>query len=107
MTKIARFASPVVLPRAAASGPEEPRLPRTEAARRALLREGRAAADDLVFLERWESQTAPGIGATLRARQIRRANHDLATAIRAELRGGANPEPSPADPLARRARRTG
>ena len=62
-------------------------MPRTEAARRELERAGEAAAADLVFLERWESDAPPGIAATLRAAQIRRANRDLCAEIRAELHG--------------------
>jgi hypothetical protein len=61
--------------------------PRTEAVRRAL----RAAPDetaisDLLFLEAWEMAAPHDIASTLRAGQIRRANPDLAEAIRAELR---------------------
>ena len=61
--------------------------PRTEAARRELERAGEAAASDLVFLERWESDAPLGIAATLRAAQIRRANRDLCAEIHAELHG--------------------
>jgi hypothetical protein len=42
-------------------------------------------ADDLLFLERWEVHPMPGSAAALRVRQIRRANPELAAAIRCEL----------------------
>ena len=60
--------------------------PRTEALRRALreIRDEMAAAD-LLFLEDWQTQRRPGIGASLRASQIRRANPALAVQIHAEL----------------------
>lgn len=65
-------------------------LPHTEAARRALRSANDAmTAADLAFLEAWEMQGPPGLGAILRAGQIRRANPDLAAAIRAELAGHA------------------
>ncbi|MDE2007980.1 MAG: hypothetical protein KGI51_15520 [Rhodospirillales bacterium] len=64
-----------------------PRQPRTEAARRVLAAVGRAAAADLLFLERWESAPEAGLAAVLRARQLRRANAALAEAIREELAG--------------------
>ena len=44
------------------------------------------ARPDLLFLEAWEIERPPGLGATLRASQIRRANPDLAAAIERELR---------------------
>ena len=44
------------------------------------------AAEDLLFLERWELAPASGTADSLRAAQIRRANPDLAAAIRAELK---------------------
>ena len=60
--------------------------PRTEALRRALrhVRDAAAAAD-LLFLEDWQTQRRPGIAASLRASQIRRANPRLAEEIHAEL----------------------
>lgn len=45
----------------------------------------RACAEDLLFLERWELCPLPGPAAALRVAQLRRANPDLAAAIRAEL----------------------
>ena len=42
---------------------------------------------DLLFLEDWEIHRPTGLGATLRASQIRRANPDLAAAIVRELTG--------------------
>ena len=61
----------------------------TEALRRALgSAKDIATADDLIFLETWEASSVPGIAATLRASQIRRANPLLAAEIRAELRAG-------------------
>jgi hypothetical protein len=60
--------------------------PRTEALRRALQQtKDEAAAADLMFLEEWQNQRAPGIAASLRAGQIRRANPALAAEIHAEL----------------------
>ena len=41
---------------------------------------------DLLFLERWELCPEPGLAAVRRAAQLRRANPDLAAAIRAEGR---------------------
>ena len=62
--------------------------PRTEALRRALQQtHDEAAAADLLFLEDWQTQRAPGIAASLRASQIRRANPTLAAEIHAELTG--------------------
>lgn len=62
-------------------------LPRTQAVRRALQAvQDEASAADLLFLEAWEVDPVPSIAATLRAGQIRRANPDLAAAIRAELK---------------------
>ena len=60
--------------------------PRTAAVRRAL--EGAhcdAAIADLLFLESWEASPIPEVGAVLRIAQIRRANPDLAKAVRGEL----------------------
>jgi hypothetical protein len=60
--------------------------PRTEALRRALQQTfDEAAAADLRFLEDWQMQRSPGIAASLRASQIRRANPTLAAEIHAEL----------------------
>ena len=60
--------------------------PRTEALRRALREvHDEMAAADLLFLEDWQTQRRPGIGASLRASQIRRANPALAAEIHAEL----------------------
>ena len=42
---------------------------------------------DLLFLEAWELGCVPGLGAMLRARQIRRSNPALAAEIRAEIIG--------------------
>lgn len=42
-------------------------------------------ASDLLFLEAWEMTPRPGIAASLRASQIRRANPALVEAIKAEL----------------------
>ena len=47
----------------------------------------RSARDDLLFLERWEMAPLEGIGPALRVQQIRRANPELAEAIRAEVTG--------------------
>ncbi len=47
----------------------------------------RTARDDLLFLERWEMAPLEGIGPALRVQQIRRANPELADAIRAEVTG--------------------
>jgi hypothetical protein len=60
--------------------------PRTAALRRALQEvRNEAAAADLLFLEHWQTQRAPGVAASLRASQIRRANPVLAAEIHAEL----------------------
>lgn len=45
----------------------------------------RKTAEDLIFLECWERNPTSGTAANLRAAQIRRANPELAAAIRAEL----------------------
>ena len=64
----------------------EPSGPRTAALRRALQQvHDKSAAADLLFLEYWQSQRAPGIAASLRASQIRRANPTLAAEIHEEL----------------------
>jgi hypothetical protein len=61
--------------------------PLTQALRRALMRmKDERASDDLLFLERWELSPTPGTANALRAAQIRRANPELAAAIRAELK---------------------
>ena len=44
-----------------------------------------SAVEDLLFLEAWERDPAPGLGAVRRAGQIRRANPDVAAAIRSEI----------------------
>ena len=61
-------------------------IPRTEVLRRMLttVRDETIVAD-LLFLEEWSTQSRPAIADCLRASQIRRANPDLAEAIRAEL----------------------
>ena len=60
--------------------------PRTEALRRALqLVRDASVAEDLLFLEDWQTQRHPGVAACLRAGQIRRANPALAAEIHAEL----------------------
>jgi hypothetical protein len=41
--------------------------------------------EDLLYLERWELHPLPGSAAALRISQIRRANPELAAAIRDEL----------------------
>jgi hypothetical protein len=65
------------------------RAARTEALRRVLeTADDHASAGDLLFLEAWEAQPYPLIGATLRAYQIRRANPALAAEIHAELSRG-------------------
>ena len=58
---------------------------RTETVRQALKAISPDSAADLLFLEQWEIEGEPGISATLRASQIRRANPELAAALRAEL----------------------
>jgi hypothetical protein len=60
--------------------------PQTAAVRRAIA----AAPDhttlaDFLFLERWEMAPIPGVAAALRVTQIRRANPELAAAVRAEI----------------------
>ena len=63
--------------------------PKTDALRRALATSCETAAADLRFLEAWEADPRPGAGAALRVNQIRRANPDLAAAIRSELAASA------------------
>lgn len=66
--------------------PFDPDAPCTMAVRRRLATAGdRSLAADLLFLERWEISPSPGFGATLRIAQIRRADPELAAAIRAEI----------------------
>jgi hypothetical protein len=60
--------------------------PRTAALRHALAGvRSEAALCDLLYLEAWEIAPEPGSGPALRVKQIRRANPELAAAIRAEL----------------------
>ncbi len=60
--------------------------PCTTALRRVLAEvRDRASAADLLFLERWEMSPQPGAATALRVTQIRRANPELAAAIRAEI----------------------
>jgi hypothetical protein len=60
--------------------------PRTGAVRRALERAHcDAAVADLLFLEAWEASPSPEVAAVLRVAQIRRANPELANAVRGEL----------------------
>ncbi len=47
----------------------------------------RSAQADLLFLERWEIAPQSGGGQALRVQQIRRANPELAEAIRTEIAG--------------------
>jgi hypothetical protein len=49
------------------------------------------AWSDLLFLEAWEMHRPTGLGETLRAHQIRRANPDLAEAIERELMAAKHP----------------
>ena len=66
-----------------------PAAPCTAAVRRHLEAPGNGAMmADLLFLERWEMSPAPTAGSLLRVAQIRRANPELAAAIRAELAQG-------------------
>ena len=61
-------------------------LARTKALQEVLERLGdEAYAEDLLFLEAWERAPVPGVGTALRVAQIRRANPELAEAIRREL----------------------
>lgn len=60
--------------------------PRTVAVRHALERvRGDSAVADLLFLESWEASPTPEVSAVLRVSQIRRANPELADAVRGEL----------------------
>ncbi len=66
--------------------PFDPNTPFTMAVRRRLATVAdRSLAADLLFLERWEISPSLGFGATLRIAQIRRADPELAAAIRAEI----------------------
>jgi hypothetical protein len=47
----------------------------------------RRVAEDFLFLELWERAPTPGPAAALRVQQIRRANPELAAAIRHEIGG--------------------
>jgi hypothetical protein len=60
--------------------------PLTATLRRVLgeLRDESSVAD-LIFLERWEMAPMPGVASALRVSQIRRANPELAAAVRAEV----------------------
>ncbi len=63
------------------------RLPRTDAARRALRTANRPEATaDLLFLEAWETDAPHDLATLLRAGQIRRANPKLVAEIEAELK---------------------
>jgi hypothetical protein len=60
--------------------------PRTEALQRVLASMGdERSVEDLMYLESWEIEPAPGPAAALRVCQLRRANPELAAEIRAEL----------------------
>ena len=65
----------------------QPNAPITLALRRVLneLRDESSVAD-LMFLERWEIAPMPGVASALRVSQIRRANPELAAAVRAEVK---------------------
>ena len=52
-----------------------------------------SARSDLLFLEAWEMQRPAGLGSTLRASQIRRANPGLAAAIERELKAANDSRP--------------
>ena len=61
-------------------------VPFTQALRRALPRlSDPAQAEDLLFLEAWERFPSPGAADVRRVSQLRRANPELAAAIRAEI----------------------
>ncbi len=69
-------------------------LPRTEAVRRALRSfHDERSTWDLLFLEAWELEPAPGAAAALRVGQIRRANPELAAEVRAEIASTRNIRP--------------
>jgi hypothetical protein len=66
--------------------PQGPIGPLTSAVRSAVAGvRDQATLADLLFLERWEIAPIPGVAAAMRVSQIRRANPDLAAAVRAEL----------------------
>ncbi|MCW3473628.1 hypothetical protein [Limobrevibacterium gyesilva] len=66
--------------------PYNPAMPCTVALRRVLAKiRDHASTADLLFLERWEISPSPGAATALRVSQIRRANPELAAAIRAEV----------------------
>ncbi len=74
-------------------------LPRTEAVRRAMRSfSDERSAWDLLFLEAWELEPAPGAAAALRVAQIRRANPELAAEVRAEIAGALRNRPRPLPP---------
>jgi hypothetical protein len=54
------------------------------------------SAMDLLFLEAWEMQPAPGAAAALRIVQIRRANPELAAELRAEVQSAGRRPGAPA-----------
>lgn len=72
----------------------DPTGPLTTVLRRALpeLRD-HTAQSDMLFLERWEIAPQSGTALGLRVQQIRRANPELAEAIRAEIAGLRAPPP--------------
>ena len=66
--------------------PWNPAQPCTRALREALPRlADRRQTEDLLFLERWEISPLGGAASALRIQQLRRANPELAAAIRTEL----------------------
>jgi hypothetical protein len=66
--------------------------PRTAAVRHALQRAHcDSAIADLLFLEAWEASPTAEVAAVLRVAQIRRANPQLADAVRGELREHKRP----------------
>ncbi len=69
------------------TGPGSPNPTAQTAALRRLLARPMAdsAVADLLFLEAWERDPAPGPAAARRVGQIRRANPNLARAIRQEI----------------------
>ena len=70
----------------------DPYGPLTVVLRKALPGIGdRGAQADLLFLERWELVPRGDMGLVLRVQQIRRANPELARAIRAEVTGLRGP----------------
>jgi hypothetical protein len=66
----------------------DPSAPLTAALQNAMPRiRDRSAQADLLFLERREIAPQSGISSSLRVQQIRRANPELANAIRTEVAG--------------------